>query len=114
MLVALNIVPFIVAAMLALILNALLPTPGLAWSWIFGISIASFLTYGYDKGVAGRNMTRVPEFALHLLTLCGGSVGSLLGMQLFRHKTHKKSFRIIFWVIVILQIVAIILVLKRR
>src|SRR5512144_3100520 len=100
MLAILSVVPFIAAAVLTLIINALLPTLGLAWSWIFGVSVASFFTYGYDKTIAGRNVTRVPEVVLHLLTLLGGTLGSFLGMQIFRHKTQKKSFQVVFWAIV--------------
>ena len=114
MLVILSIAPFVSAAILALIINALLPSLGLAWSWIFGISIASFVTYGYDKAIAGRNITRVPEIVLHALTLLGGTVGSFLGMQVFRHKTQKNSFRIVFWAIVLIQIVVIVLLVIRR
>ena len=114
MLVILSVVPFIAAAVLALLINALLPSLGLVWSWIFGISIAAFFTYGYDKSIAGHNVTRVPEVVLHALTLLGGTLGSFLGMQIFRHKTQKQSFRIVFWAIVALQIVVIILLLTRR
>jgi uncharacterized membrane protein YsdA (DUF1294 family) len=114
MLVILSVVPFIAAAALALIVNALLPGLGLGWSWIFGVSIASFFTYGYDKSIAGRGVTRVPEIVLHALTLSGGTFGSFLGMQLFRHKTQKKSFRLVFWAIVIVQIVVIVLLATRR
>jgi uncharacterized membrane protein YsdA (DUF1294 family) len=114
MLVVLSVVPFVAAALLALLINALLPSLGLAWSWIFGVSIASFLTYGYDKSIAGHNVTRVPEVVLHLLTAVGGTFGSFLGMQIFRHKTQKASFRLVFWVIVAIQIVVIVLLLTRR
>jgi uncharacterized membrane protein YsdA (DUF1294 family) len=114
MLAVLSIAPFVIAAILALIINALLPGLGLAWSWIFGVSIASFFTYGYDKAVAGRNVTRVPEIVLHALTLFGGTLGSFLGMQIFRHKTQKNSFRIVFWAIVLIQIVVIVLLVIRR
>jgi uncharacterized membrane protein YsdA (DUF1294 family) len=108
MLVFLSVFPFAAAAMFTLIINALLPALGFAWSWIFGVNIASFLTYGYDKAIAGRSVTRVPEAVLHLLTLFGGMLGSFLAMHLFRHKTHKTSFRIAFWVIVIVQIIVIV------
>jgi uncharacterized membrane protein YsdA (DUF1294 family) len=114
MLVILSVVPFIAAAVLALLINALLPGFGLAWSWIFGVSIASFFTYGYDKSIAGRGVTRVPEIVLHALTAVGGTLGSFLGMQIFRHKTQKKSFRIVFWAIVAIQIVVIVLLLALR
>jgi len=114
MLAIVSIVPFIAAAVLALFINALIPGLGLGWSWVFGVSIASFFTYGYDKSIAGRNVTRVPEVVLHLLTAVGGTIGSFLGMQLFRHKTQKTSFRLVFWAIVVVQVVVIILLLTRR
>ncbi len=114
MLSVLSIAPFIIAAILALIINAVVPALGLGWSWISGVSLASFGTYGYDKSIAGRGVTRVPEVVLHLLTALGGSIGSFAGMQIFRHKTQKKSFQLVFWAIVIIQIVVIILLLTRR
>jgi uncharacterized membrane protein YsdA (DUF1294 family) len=114
MLAFLSIAPFAAAAVLALLINILLPTLGLAWSWIIGVSIASFVTYGYDKSIAGRGATRVPEVVLHLLTAVGGTIGSFAGMRLFHHKTQKNSFQIVFWGIVAIQIVVIILLLTRR
>ncbi len=114
MLVFLSVVPFIAAAVLALLINALLPWLGLAWSWIIGISIVSFFTYGYDKSIAGRGVTRVPEVILHLLTALGGTLGSFAAMRLFHHKTQKRSFQLVFWAIVAIQVVVIILVLTRR
>jgi uncharacterized membrane protein YsdA (DUF1294 family) len=114
MLVILSVIPFIAAAVLALLINALIPGLGPGWSWIFGVSIASFFTYGYDKSIAGRGVTRVPEIVLQALTAVGGTFGSFLGMQIFRHKTQKKSFRIVFWAIVAIQAVVIVLLLTRR
>jgi uncharacterized membrane protein YsdA (DUF1294 family) len=114
MLAILSIAPFVAAAVLALLIYALLPSLGPAWSWIIGVSIASFITYGYDKSIAGRGVTRVPEAVLHLLTAVGGTIGSFAGMQLFRHKTQKRSFQLVFWAIVAIQIVVIILLLTRR
>lgn len=114
MLTVLSIAPFVVAAILALIVNVLIPPLGLGWSWIIGVSLASFGTYGYDKSIAGRGVTRVPEVVLHLLTALGGTIGSFAGMQIFRHKTQKKSFQLVFWVIVVIQIVVIVLLLTRR
>jgi uncharacterized membrane protein YsdA (DUF1294 family) len=114
MLTVLSIAPFVVAAVLALIINALIPTIDLLLAWIIGVSIASFGTYGYDKSIAGRDITRVPEVVLHLLTALGGTIGSFAAMQIFRHKTQKKSFQIVFWAIVVIQIIVLVLLLTRR
>ncbi len=114
MLIFLSIAPFIAAAVLTVLINALLPSLGLAWSWIIGVSIASFFTYGYDKSIAGHGATRVPEVVLHLLTAVGGTIGSFAAMRIFHHKTQKTSFQLVFWVIVIIQVVVIVLLLTRR
>ena len=112
--VLLSVMPFIIAALLAFAINLLLPGLGLAWSWIFGVSLAAFFTYGYDKATAGRGMMRVPEVVLHALTLLGGTLGSFLGMQIFRHKTRKKLFQTVFWAIVIIQLLVIVVLVTRR
>lgn len=114
MLAVLSIAPFIIAAILALIINAVVSALGLGWSWVIGVSFASFGTYGYDKSIAGRGVTRVPEVVLHLLTALGGTLGSFAGMQIFRHKTQKKSFQLVFWAIVVIQIIVIVFWLTRR
>ncbi len=58
---------------------------------------------GY-KVIAGNNKsTRVPEMILHTLALLGGSPTALISQKLFRHKISKKSFIIIYWLIVLLQ-----------
>lgn len=68
-----------------------------------GMSVIAFLFYGCDKRQAVRNRPRIPEIVLHLLALLGGSPGALLGQLVFRHKTKKLSFRIVFLAIVLLQ-----------
>jgi uncharacterized membrane protein YsdA (DUF1294 family)/cold shock CspA family protein len=81
---------------------------GLSIPWIPSILLAinatTFLMYGYDKAVAGGRFLRVPEAILHLLALAGGTPAAWLGQFFFRHKTRKGSFRVRFWVIVLLQI----------
>ena len=114
MLAVLSVAPFVVAAALALVVNALIPSLGLGWSWIIGVSIATFGTYGYDKFIAGRGATRVPEVVLHLLTALGGTIGTFAGMHIFRHKTQKRAFQMVFWAIVAVQVVTAIALLARR
>ena len=74
--------------------------------WLVCVSLVTFLYYGYDKFRATHAGRRVPENALHLLALVGGSPGAYLAMWTFRHKTSKGSFRIIFWLIVLAQLAA--------
>lgn len=68
------------------------------------VSMATFILCAYDKRVAGTEGMRVPESVLLGAAFLGGSLGLLLAMRLFRHKTRKKSFRRKLLVIVALQI----------
>ena len=68
------------------------------------VNVAAFATYGADKRRAKQGRWRVPEKTLFLLAIVGGSVGALLGMRVFHHKTLHRSFRIGVPVILILQI----------
>lgn len=77
-------------------------------SYLISINLVIFLFYGFDKMIAGSNRMRIPELVLHSLALAGGSPAGLLAQKLFRHKTIKTSFQIIYWLIVILQIILII------
>ena len=58
------------------------------------INIVTFALYGIDKRRAMKQRWRIPERTLLLLPLIGGSVGGLLGMAAFRHKTRHWYFRI--------------------
>ncbi len=62
-----------------------------------------FAAYGWDKRRAVRNGPRIPERTLHLLAFVGGWPGAWLGQRFFRHKTQKRMFRFVFWLIVILH-----------
>ena len=57
------------------------------------VNILTFIIYGIDKYKARHNHWRVRETSLLLLAALGGSVGALLAMYLFRHKTQHKKFR---------------------
>jgi len=77
-------------------------------AWLLVISLVTFLTYGYDKLIAGSGRTRVPERVLLALAFAGGTLGALVGMWLFRHKTAKASFRLKFWLVVAAQIAVLV------
>jgi uncharacterized membrane protein YsdA (DUF1294 family) len=82
-------------------------------AWLLAINLTTFAYYGYDKARAGTRLSRVPEAVLHGLVLLGGTLGGWGGMVLFRHKTIKASFRLVFWLIVVLQVGLIAAVLYR-
>ena len=60
--------------------------------WLAAINLVTFAVYGIDKAKAKRGTWRVPEKTLFLLPLLGGSVGALLGMRVFHHKTKHWYF----------------------
>ena len=63
-----------------------------------------------DKIKAKKNRWRIPEATLFLIAAIGGSVGSLLGMYTFRHKTRHISFTLGIPLILAVQVVACVLV----
>ena len=76
-------------------------------SYIAVMSIIAFLMYGADKMFAVKNMWRISEAVLLLIAFVGGSLGALLGMIVFRHKTNHLKFQIGVPVILLLQVVAV-------
>lgn len=68
------------------------------------INIVLFVLFGRDKAAAQRGARRTPETTLLALAVIGGSLGGLLGMLLFRHKTRKPAFRIGLPLILIVQL----------
>jgi uncharacterized membrane protein YsdA (DUF1294 family) len=77
-------------------------------SWLIAITLVAFLTYGYDKTIAGSERTRVPEKVLLALTFAGGTLGAFVGRSLFRHKTIKASFRVQLWLVVGFQVLLVL------
>jgi uncharacterized membrane protein YsdA (DUF1294 family) len=80
----------------------LLSAHGLPWALASHVlaSSASFGLYWTDKRSAAAERRRVPEQRLHLAALLGGWPGALVAQQVFRHKTRKASFQVVFWAIV--------------
>ena len=91
-----------------------LPVPSLLLPFLLAVSLVTFAFYGYDKHQAQRGGGRIPEIVLHLLALLGGSPGALLGQITFRHKTRKRSFRIVFFLILAIQLAALYLYWRHR
>ena len=66
----------------------------------------AFALMGIDKDKARKGAWRIPEKSLFLSAILGGSIGAILGMQTFRHKTQHWYFKYGMPLILILQIVA--------
>ncbi len=73
------------------------------------INCISFIIMGVDKHKARKRAFRIPESTLFILALIGGSVGSIAGMHLFRHKTRHWYFLYGIPAILILQILLVLL-----
>ena len=79
--------------------------------YLFFINVLGFILMGLDKYKARRRKWRIPERTLFLAAILGGSAGSILGMQIFRHKTRHTAFVIGMPCILIIQIILAILFL---
>ncbi|HJA31817.1 MAG TPA: DUF1294 domain-containing protein [Candidatus Eisenbergiella pullicola] len=75
------------------------------------VNIAGFAAMGIDKSRARRKLWRIPESTLFFIALIGGSIGSLLGMYGFRHKTRHWYFVWGMPAILVLQVAAILYLL---
>ena len=68
-----------------------------------GNSILAFVAYGSDKRRSIQNMPRWSEHGLHLLELAGGFPGAFVAQRVWRHKTRKVPYQLIFWGIVVVH-----------
>lgn len=73
--------------------------------YLFIINAAGFLSMLVDKHRAKKNHWRISERTLFSIALLGGSAGSLLGMQLARHKTRHPKFSLGIPLILAVQLV---------
>ncbi len=62
---------------------------------LIAVNLVSFALYGLDKVKAKRGLWRIRESTLLLVAALGGSLGALMGMELFRHKTKHWKFKIL-------------------
>ncbi|WP_432722683.1 DUF1294 domain-containing protein [Jeongeupia wiesaeckerbachi] len=100
----------LVDALILLLLCALAP---LLWHHV-GVatvvliaSAVAFGCYGHDKQRARIGGRRVREATLQLLALAGGWPGAWLGQRLFRHKTAKTRFRLVFVLAALLNLLTL-------
>ena len=75
--------------------------------WLVVINAITFFTFGLDKAKARqRGARRIPQKTLFTLAAVGGSVGALIGMRVWHHKTLHTSFRIGIPLILAAQLLA--------
>ncbi len=73
--------------------------------YILVINIITFFAFGLDKMKSRKQgASRLSEKSLWILSLIGGSIGALWGMNYFRHKTKKLSFQAGMAVILMVQL----------
>ena len=75
------------------------------------VNALGFILMLVDKIKAKKNLWRIPEATLFLVAAIGGSIGSILGMYTFRHKTKHVSFLLGMPLILAVQIVIAILIM---
>ncbi|WP_321420011.1 DUF1294 domain-containing protein [uncultured Methanomethylovorans sp.] len=75
--------------------------------YVLVVNIISFSLMGLDKKKATRKKYRIPEKQLFLWVIMGGSLGGVLGMKIFRHKTKHPQFKYGFPLILLIHLVLI-------
>lgn len=72
------------------------------------MTLLTFIAFGLDKWKARHKKWRISEATLLWLAVLGGSVGALLGMRVWRHKTQHKKFVIGVPLILIVQVALVV------
>lgn len=80
----------------------------IALIYLIILNIITFSVYGIDKSKAKKRKWRISEKTLILLAVIGGSVGAILGVHIFHHKTKHAKFYIGLPLILVLQIAAVV------
>lgn len=73
--------------------------------YLAAMNLAGFTAMGRDKHKARAHLSRTPERRLFSYALLGGSVGCILGMAVFRHKTKHLKFTVGMPLILLAQII---------
>ena len=77
-------------------------------SYLAAINLIGFALMGIDKYKAKKRAFRIPEATLFIVAIIGGSIGSIIGMYAFRHKTRHFPFVFGMPFILVVQIILII------
>ena len=80
--------------------------------YLIGINLAGFIIMGVDKKRAIRGAWRISEASLFFTAILGGSLGCILGMQHFRHKTKHWYFKYGMPAILMVQVLLFVLLFR--
>lgn len=80
--------------------------------FILILNVIAFLVTVCDKQLAIQQKRRISERVLLSFVFIGGTIGSVLAMLLFRHKTAKVSYLLKFTAILIIQIIVLFWIYK--
>lgn len=72
--------------------------------YLLAINIIGFVSMGIDKYKAKNRLWRIKEATLFMYAIIGGSIGSILGMYVFHHKTKHTKFVVGMPLILVAQI----------
>jgi uncharacterized membrane protein YsdA (DUF1294 family) len=81
--------------------------------YLIVINILTFAVYGIDKWKAKQDGWRISEATLLMLAVIGGTIGALLGMQVWRHKTMHLKFKYGLPLILLAQIALMYLISEK-
>ncbi len=71
------------------------------------LNVATFALVLIDKLFAQWRVRRIPELVFYVSGFLGGSIGVLLGMFAFRHKTRKTSFQFVLGMLILIQLLLV-------
>lgn len=77
------------------------------------LNLISFAVTGIDKYKSKHNKWRIKERTLFILAAVGGSIGVLLGIYAFRHKTKHMTFVVGIPIIIIIQVLLVYYCIKK-
>ena len=79
-------------------------------TYVVVINLIGFIVMGMDKQRAKKHAFRIPEATLFTIAIIGGSIGSIIGMRYFHHKTRHWYFVYGMPLILLLQIALIVFI----
>ena len=78
--------------------------------YLFLINLWAFILFAIDKARSRKRKRRIPEINLLFTALIGGSIGAIIGMKRFNHKTKHNKFRFGLPLILLLHLALVVVI----